>query len=62
MKITKSNNERIGFRLNTEVKEQVQVLAKEQNCLSHIIYTKKLCLCCDKRGIFGKAVDWYQRG
>lgn len=32
MKITKSNDERIGFRLNTDVKKQVENLAKEQNC------------------------------
>ena len=32
MKITKSNDERIGFRLNTEAKKQVQILAEEQNC------------------------------
>ena len=34
MKITKSNDERIGFRLNTETKKQVEVLAEEQNCSS----------------------------
>ncbi len=32
MKITKSNDERIGFRLNTDVKKQVEILAEEQNC------------------------------
>ena len=32
MKITKSNNEQIGFRLNAYLKKEVEVLAKEQNC------------------------------
>ena len=32
MKITKKNDERISFKLNAETKNQIEVLAEEQNC------------------------------